>query len=231
MAICTQNHVFIVTYGRSGSTVLQRILQSIDGYFIRGENNNTLFPLFLAYRRAFEARHGHGNSDHHASDPWYGANNIDPETFAQNLVELFVRDIVQPPTSARVVGFKEIRFHEAGEDLFEPYLDFIAANFPASKFIFNMRRWQDVAKSSWWATMDPSRVRAIIEDADKMYTNYAAKHPETSLVMQYESFVGNPDAFAPLFAFLGEPYKPDDVAELLGDRLLHARNVGQEKDG
>src|SRR5688572_1085508 len=32
-------HLFIVTYGRSGSTLLQGVLNSIPGYLIRGEND------------------------------------------------------------------------------------------------------------------------------------------------------------------------------------------------
>ena len=37
--------VFVVTYGRSGSTLLQTVLQSIDGYFIRGENTGKFPPM------------------------------------------------------------------------------------------------------------------------------------------------------------------------------------------
>lgn len=227
-----QKHVFIVTYGRSGSTVLQRLLQSMDGYFIRGENNNTLYALYLAYRRAYEARYSHGKIEHHATDPWYGANAIEPNSFARKLAKLFKDEILQPPEDARVVGFKEIRFHEAGVELFGPFLDFIAENFENSKFIFNMRRWQDVAKSSWWATMDPVRVQEIIEGADALYRSYAAKNPAISHLMRYENYVGQPEAFASLFDFLGEPFDVAKIEKLTEDRLDHARNVvGGPKEG
>ena len=225
MPVIPENHVFIVTYGRSGSTVLQRVLQSIDGYFIRGENNHTLYPMYLAYRRAYEARYSHGKAEHHPTDPWYGADAIDPAHFAQGLADLFLQDIIQSPPNVRVVGFKEIRFHEAEGELFEPYLDFIFDNFKNSKFIFNMRRWQDVSKSSWWATMDPERVRSIIEGADSLYKRYAAKHPKRCHLMQYENHAGQPDAYAPLFDFLGEPFDRETIANLIGTRLDHAGAV------
>ena len=226
------DHVFIVTYGRSGSTVLQRLLQSMDGYFIRGENNNTLYALYLAYRRAFEARYSHGKIETHPADPWYGANAIDPKSIARSLVLLFKNEILQPPPDTKVLGFKEIRFHEAGDELFEPFLDFIAENFENSKFIFNMRRWQDVAKSSWWATMDPVRVREIIEGADALYQSYAAKNPKRSHLMRYENYVGEPAAFASLFEFLDEPFDAGKILQINEDRLDHARNVvGGPKEG
>jgi len=227
-----EKHVFIVTYGRSGSTVLQRLLQSLDGYFIRGENNNTLYAMYLAYRRAYEARYSHGKSKSDPADPWYGANDIDPLAFGKKLVRLFADEILRSPADARVVGFKEIRFHEAGGELFEPFLNFIAENFENSKFIFNMRRWQDVSKSSWWATMDPARVREIIEGADTLYEAYAAKNPQRSHLMRYENYVGQPEAYAPLFEFLGEPFDAEKIAQLTENRLDHARNVvGGPKEG
>jgi len=219
------SHVFIVTYGRSGSTLLQRVLQTIPGFFIRGENNHTLYPMYLAYRRAHEARYRHGTKEHHSMDPWYGADAIDPQVFARGLAELFMKDIIQPPADARVVGFKEIRFHEAGDELFEPYLDFIFDNFADSKFIFNMRGWEAISKSSWWAKMDSERVRSIIEGADTLYQNYAAKHPERCCIMSYENYDQNPDAYEPLFQFLGETFDRDLVADIISRRLKHAEVV------
>lgn len=217
--------VFIITYGRSGSTVLQKVLQSIEGYFIRGENNHTLFPLYMAYRRAHEARFKHGGTPQGPDNPWYGADAILPANFSQRLCDVFLEEIIKPPKSARIVGFKEIRFHEAGPELFDQYLDFIAAKFPNTKFIFNMRRWEDVSKSSWWATMDPQRVQEILETCDGFYKKYAAKHPGRSLLMQFEDFRGNPDAFVPLFEFLGEPFDRAKIEEVISHKLEHAANV------
>ena len=38
--------VFVVTYGRSGSTLLMGLLNSIPGFLIRGENWDALHHLF-----------------------------------------------------------------------------------------------------------------------------------------------------------------------------------------
>ena len=44
----SEGFVFVVTYGRSGSTLLQNVLNTIPGYCIRGENANTLAHLAKA---------------------------------------------------------------------------------------------------------------------------------------------------------------------------------------
>ncbi|MBV1900860.1 MAG: sulfotransferase, partial [Kordiimonadaceae bacterium] len=137
MSADNRSFIFIVTYGRSGSTVLQGLLQAIPGYFIRGENMNTLFPLYKACTAAHTARYTHGKNPHGQDDPWFGADVIKPEVFTKRIVDTFIEEILQPPADARVVGFKEIRFHEGGSEHFEPFLNFIFEHFPGCKFIFN----------------------------------------------------------------------------------------------
>jgi hypothetical protein len=44
------DHLFIVTYGRSGSTLLQGILNSTPGVLIRGENRGISYKLHEFHR-------------------------------------------------------------------------------------------------------------------------------------------------------------------------------------
>ncbi|UTW60052.1 sulfotransferase [Kordiimonas sp. SCSIO 12603] len=213
--------VCIVTYGRSGSTVLQTVLQSIPGYHICGENMNVLYSLFGASSAAYSSRYEHGNKEHSPEDPWYGADKIVPERFSKKLTELFVEEIIQPPRDARVIGFKEIRFHEAGPDKFEDYLNFIHENLAPCKFIFNVRNWEDVSKSGWWASMNPDVVKGIVENCDHMYAEYGKKYPDRCIQMSYDETRNNPQAFKALFDFLGEPFEEDRIAEITGRRLSH----------
>ncbi len=221
----SEGYIFIVTYGRSGSTVLQSMLQSIDGYFIRGENHNILLSLFQAYKRAHKARYEHGKEALDANQPWYGADEIVPTDFAQSLKDVFVRDILQPPAGARVIGFKEIRFHECGEESFSQYLDFIRDSFAPARFIFNMRGWEAVSQSSWWRNMNPDRVREIVEGCDSLYEAYRAANPDICHIMRYEDFQGNPEGFRGLFEFLSEPFDPKVAEAIVGTRLDHAKDL------
>lgn len=215
------NFIFIVTYGRSGSTVLQSVLQSIPGYFVRGENMNVLFPLYKASLAAHTTRYQHGKKNHAPDDPWYGADEVVPEDFTARLRAAFVEEILRPPADTRVAGFKEIRFHEAGEEHFEPFLNFIHETFEGCKFVFNTRPWQEVSRSGWWASMDPARVEEIITTADGYYESYLSKYPERGIRMRHEITREDPEAFMPLFDFLGETYDAETVASVAGRRLGH----------
>ena len=45
-----RDYVFVMTYGRSGSTLLMGLLNTIPGYLIRGENDDALRFLFDFHR-------------------------------------------------------------------------------------------------------------------------------------------------------------------------------------
>ena len=61
-SVSFEGYLIVVTYGRSGSTLLQSILQSIPGYSFTGENNNVLLPLFHAFLRAEDAKKRFGKT-------------------------------------------------------------------------------------------------------------------------------------------------------------------------
>ncbi|TNE65697.1 MAG: glycosyltransferase [Alphaproteobacteria bacterium] len=215
-------YAFIVTYGRSGSTLLQTLLQSFDGYCIRGENENALWEIFQAVRRLssvrqrFDVRQSvppHG--------PWYGADEIDIEAYAARLVDAFVAEVLRPPADTRVAGFKEIRYGELEAGDLVAFLDFIRTRFEPVKIIFNTRDWQGVSKSGWWRGMDTDEVRAVVERSDKVFADYAARHADRCCVVRYDAYVASPEALRPVFDLLGEDYDEGLVARLLGNRLSH----------
>ena len=70
--------VFIVTYGRSGSTLLQKIIGSAPGFYIAGENKDALFGLYESCRSVAYARRHFGSSLTTSGNPWFGAERLDP---------------------------------------------------------------------------------------------------------------------------------------------------------
>lgn len=214
-------YVFVVTYGRSGSTLLQTVLQSIDGYFFRGENNNAILPLFRSFKRVKGALEEHGYREIPDHGPWFGADKFNPDRYAQKLLQVFLEEIIQPPKDARVVGFKEIRFNETGPIEFVDLLNFMAEHFKPARFIFNMRRWEDVSQSGWWKDYEPDKVRREVEKNDRQFLAYAEAHPERSYLMRYEDYSGKPEQFEGLFKFLGEPFDLEKMQAISDRRLKH----------
>lgn len=223
-------YVFIVTYGRSGSTLLQNILNAIPGYQIRGENNHAIQPLAQSWAavNTSEPMRGARRAGRPTppEDPFYGAEKVDPAAWGAALAESFVRQVLKPDPGTRVSGFKEIRFHLRPK-LFAPTLRFIREFFPNSRFVFNTRDLEAVSRSGWWANMDPGIVRAELEAAEKLFAEYAARHPRVCHHVHYDSYVGQPDTLRSLFDFLGEEMRPDVIERVLGTPLDHARNPGR----
>lgn len=214
--------------------MLQNVLNSIPGYLIRGENDNILYHMAKAWiiaktspeikirRDAMNSDEWHDPRYGKEIDPWFGCEQISPPELGSALAGLFINKVLQPEEDTRAVGFKEIRFHLAGDDM-ELYLDFILNFFPDSKLIFNTRELNDVAKSGWWANYSPADFAAEVGDADKRFRNYAKNRPNRTILMHYDDYKGNPEGFRRLFEFLEEAYDKDYVSCIMSQKLDHVK--------
>jgi len=205
------DHAFIITYGRSGSTLLQGILNTIPGACIHGENGNILF---------FISRIGEGlrMSQRFApvadspTHPWFGAQNIPHESFLDDLVAKFKLDIMPKAEAHTLIGFKEIRFHIPYPQL-EQYISFIRRNFSRSAIVFNTRDLDAVMESNRRAKhlVVEDRVR----DADANFRRYAAQNPDFCHLVHYDDYTRNPELLRGLFDFLGAEFDADSVAQTM----------------
>lgn len=212
--------VFIVTYGRSGSTLLQNILNSIPGYCIRGENNAMLNHLAMSWdsaqqTAAYKLPKGEVDSPER---PWYGAGEIRPYRYGRTLANMFVRDVLRPPAGTRAAGFKEIRFHGPG---YWQTMDFITRFFPKAKIIYNTRNHADVCRSGWMKEMKPERAKAELDRAERLFAQGCKRFPKQTFTLKYEDYAGAPEGLEPLFDFLKEPFDLDHVAPVVSRRLTH----------
>jgi hypothetical protein len=212
--------IFIVTYGRTGSTLLQSLVSTIPGCVIRGENHNVMEPILGAASRARKTRGTWGKAEQPLSHPWYGADAIRPVVFANTLVDAFVDHVLCPPRDARWIGFKEIRYN-GFDERFGAAIDFMRAHFKNAHFIFNTRRKEDVAKSAWWAKWEYEDVETLIDNMDRRFAEYHAAHPDYTTMTSYESFSTDPQALAPLFGKLGEALDEAKIKTVLGQKLTH----------
>lgn len=144
--------LFILSSGRSGSTLLQRVLNSYDQITIWGEHAGFLTPLAESYFRLLENPGSReylfpGTTDKplcsladlvERKDPrhWQAWINFvtpaDVATFFRHHVESFLRHPVM--ASDHVWGFKEIRY--GGRDR---VIEFLRELFPDAVFVFLCR--------------------------------------------------------------------------------------------
>lgn len=226
--ICNTNliekYIFVVTYGRSGSTILMKILNSIENSDIKGENFNLLFPLFESYQQAIRAT-GYAFVGSHLPDhPWYGVGDINPLSYAKGLSKVFTQEILKVKTNTRVAGFKEIRYVEIKDDAQRSrYINFLRMAFDNVYIIFNRRNLDDVSKSGWWKDMPYKKVINIIKPIDDWMIEYHKKYPEYTYIVNYDDYKNSPEHYRRLFEFIGEEINEEKVAEILKKQLTHMK--------
>ena len=218
-------YVFVVTYARSGSTLLQSLLNACPGVQIRGENSNALYHLYQAAQSLHETRkHGRHPQTKAEDQPWFGAFKTRPKMFEAALMGNFVRNVLAPDDGITVTGFKEIRYNRmfVPKADFAPYMDFLLAQFPQSKLVFNTRSAGDVARSAFLAQQKPEQVMSWVADADASFASYDAGSDRT-ILMRYDDYTRDHSHIHRMFAFLGLTCSAAAVEQVFAKPLTHAK--------
>lgn len=219
-------HCLIVTYGRSGSTLLQGILNSIEGVLIRGENGNAMYRLFQLEREL----HGRRKSFPDAFMPtnaWYGISESSDEEILDALRSTARALLIgsrKNDAAISCLGFKEIRYGELGSDLV-PYLEFLARLFPDCAFIVNRRDTDETARSGWWPELGLRRAKRQILEAEERLLRHARSRPNW-FTISYEEVLQNGERLRALFEFLGAPFDEDRIRAVLA--VPHSYKPRQE---
>ncbi|CAI9405915.1 sulfotransferase [Nocardioides sp. T2.26MG-1] len=211
-------YLFVVTYGRSGSTLLMGVLNTLPGYLIRGESRDALHHLFLFHRtgastrRQMVRRYGRERLAE-PTHPFFGAAGFPTVRALDWCRQLALDTLLRPQEDTRVTGFKEIRWYQP--DL-EEYVAWLREVFPGARFLVNTRDHAAVLTSKWWAKDgDKSEYLATIE---RRLLDLADSLGESAYHVHYDDYVANPAALRGLFAWLGEEFDEDAVRATLAVR-------------
>lgn len=197
-----RSYVFILTYGRSGSTLLMSIINSSPECIVRGENGGALYALFESYRRIKEGQIGREMTSQRATSPWWGIAEVSLDEYARDLGQTLTRHIIRPSSEHRICGFKEIRFSQRDAPDLKGYLDFLRTAFPSVKIIFNHRRLEDVSKSKWWA-QKPDALQEL-NAIDQRFREFPSS--DSVFHFSYDRCLADRTHVQELFSFLGVTY-------------------------
>jgi hypothetical protein len=209
--------LILLGVGRSGTTIIQTLLNSIPGYRINGENGGVLWPLLRSTERLKKTLgENSGWPSYSPSDPWYGLHQVGLQEYRREVGRVFIQQILRPGEGDRVVGFKDIRF--PGRDLTETLEELIEV-FPSARVIANFRKSRDIATSGWWVSVADAEEQ--INRLQSELARAADAIGERCHQIYYEEFHASREPQARLFQWLGEKYSPAAASGLLSKRLLH----------
>lgn len=200
-------YLFIITYGRSGSTLLQGILCSIPGYLVRGENRDAVSKLFQYQRVLMTEKNSADRGDRSTpTSSWYGLADYDPDLAIAAMRSLVVHSLLRPNPDTRVIGFKEIRWYKPD---WKEYLTFLQELFPGARFIINTRDNEAVLTSKWWTQFKTAR--ADLTRYEKQLEEMADFLGDAVYRIHYDDWVADPDKLAGLYSWLGERFDREAV--------------------
>lgn len=204
------DYLFVVTYGRSGSTLLMGLLNTIPGYLIRGENRGALHHL---YRFHSTMAAGARPRLSRPTGPFFGIGGFPAQRSLRQLRRLATDTVLRPEEDTRVTGFKEIRWYQ--QDL-EEYVAWLQDVFPGARFLVNTRSHEDVLKSKWWAEGEDKSEH--LADVERRILALVESLGDAAYRVHYDDYVADPGVLRGMFAWLGEPFDEATVRETMAVR-------------
>lgn len=209
--------ILIAATGRSASTTLLRIVNTIPNSNISGENNNVIMDLLKCYTHlkclsitpsppsvasfdAFVQQYGY--------PAWY--NSYDMVQVKKHFRQLIVSILRNKDPSTNVLGWKEIRYAGRLEEL-----NTFVELFPRTKIICNYRIDTDRQVKSGFYT--EAHRQEIVEYNDQLISYYERNRDFCYLFTFEDVFLV--EKVEQLFAFLDQPFDEDKYTHILQNKL------------
>lgn len=202
-----KKYVFIITFARSGSTLLQALLNSHDGCYIAGENNNFLFSAYESFKKYANAKEQYGRDgrSRSASHPWYGVRDFDTSKFKLDIKTLVDNALFQKAHSDVVLGFKEIRYPYITD--LKDYLLFIKDVFINVHFVFNYRDIEKALSSGFYLDYSEDKLkqeRLLLEQFSVKSRSIAKEYFNScSTILHYEEYIKDHSILVQLLENIG----------------------------
>jgi hypothetical protein len=192
--------VIILGQGRSGSTLILRLLNAVPGVKISGENLRS-FDHLQHFAEAYREADQHRHSDFYKLAWAAPCSHEQITTYLRRLVF----DVHGP---GKLIGFKEIRYGREPYERFAKSLDWLRELIPGVRFIFNTRDTESCVRSDWWAK-NPKSSRKLLNAMYDRFHDYYKRHGDCCYWMPYENLRHGDPVLQGMFAFLDLEWKPE----------------------
>lgn len=191
-----KEHVFVVSSGRSGSTLVQGLLNSLPGVLVRGENSFYVLPLYRAFRAAADFKQTYGGRSKESSSAFYGMAETNPPDFPRTFRQLLLRQLIgkQNPRSVKVIGFKEVRWEYLQPKEYDSFFRFFEQLFPKARYVLNERDPEQVVGSGQWLRVDPETAHRELAKGREVRDWLRRNRPRRVYETTFEVITGSDDA-------------------------------------
>ncbi len=138
--------ILIVSYGRTGSTLLRELLNTDSNANIQGENEGAFIPLAQFYKKAHIALNKAQNGK--TTSPWDTYVNIDEITSTiRHLIECGFFAEYENLTNKNIIGFKDVSYRFISPQIINDLFSMLNDLYDL-KIVFNFRRDRQALISS-----------------------------------------------------------------------------------
>ena len=189
--------VFVVTYGRTGSTLLQGMLNALPRTLVRGENGLYVQHLFRAWQAADEIRQRrNGPPSRKPTSAFYGIGALTRKRFVRSARRLLVGGLLgtEDEKDYDRLGFKEVEWHHLTPEETAPFFDWLDDVCPGAKYVLNTRDVEQAMGSGFWQRRDAEEGKAAIQRVVEIQDHLRATRPDRVLETRYEVITGDDKA-------------------------------------
>lgn len=202
--------IIICATGRSGSTTLQRIINSIEESNINGENTgaiNRLLECYVQIKQTNKIKFSHYVEGKTKKKPaWYNCYDFKS---VKNNIKNTILSIITNDNSKKIIGFKEIRYFK------QTYLiDEFIELFPNTKVICHIDDNIDRQCTSGWWSIDS---KEHLTEYNNQLINYSKSNENCYLSYMKNLFIIN--EIKKMFEFLGEELNEEKYNYIINNNL------------
>jgi hypothetical protein len=219
----TDKIILICATGRSGSTTLERIINTIPNTNICGENYGAINSLMDFYEKikitTFNYVTGKTNPleynkliENNIKPSWYNSYNYDDVVL--NIKKMII-NMFKISEETKIWGFKEIRYNNDNIKYIKDFKEL----FPQTKVIINIRENLELQSKSGWFNDDKSSIEYLKKTTETLI-NFAKENNEWCYISSFEKIL-DINNIKDIFKFIDcdEYYDKQKILDVLNNNI------------
>lgn len=215
--------ILICATGRSGSTTMQRLINTIPNSNICGENYGAINSLLEFYRRlkitTKEYVPGHLKPatfedilSKNVKPSWYNSYNLNQIV---QMIKITIINMFKNTETTNIWGFKEIRYDSGNINYIKDFKEL----FPQTKVIIQIRENLSAQSNSGWFKDDINALNYLKKNTKELI-DFGLKNKEWCFLTTFERMFDR-NNLKNIFSFIecGENYDENKITEVLNNNI------------